>query len=282
MAIIGKVEILEGESVPLLSRVRAYDGGYLIQADVSSIAYQVDDLDDPTATGDTGSLTTSDVIFDTLQTGNLWTEDDTGYNFAWTPAASLFVGATIAGGTKVYRVEVKITPTSSSNKIMLVWLVEVLNTHSGSAGVADPEAYSGLGYCSRAHMESMFGRENIAKWSDMENTDDAQLGFARVSRAIVVATAEIDDRLRDGPVVIPFAAPPTTIVNLAAALAGVWLYESRGIEDFDEATGRPIHRLAHHKTQAIRTLDEIRAGKRVIDAPTTSRSGVNAPFIVPG
>ncbi len=282
MAIIGKVEILEGESVPLLSRVRAYDGGYLIQADVSSIAYQVDDLDDPTATGSTGSLLASNVIFDTLQTGNLWTEDSTGYNFAWTPAASLFVGATIAGGTKVYRVEVKITPAASSNKIMLVWLVEVLNTHSGSAGVADPEAYSGLGYCSRAHMESMFGRENIAKWADMENTEDAQLGFSRVSRSIVVATAEIDDRLRDGPVVIPFAVPPTTIVNLAAAFAGVWLYESRGIEDFDDTTGQPIHRLAHHKKQAIRTLDEIRAGKRVIDAPTTSRSGVNAPFIVPG
>jgi phage gp36-like protein len=282
MAIIGKVEILEGESVPLLSRVRAYDGGYLQQADVSSIAYTVADLDDPETSTAPGSLAAGDVVFDTLQTGDLWTEDSTGYNFSWTPDASLLPGAAIAGGTKVYRVEVKITPTASSNKIMLVWIIEVLNTYSGSAGVSDPEAYSGIGYCTRMDMESMFGRDNISKWADMENTEDPQLGFTRVSRSIVVATAEIDDSLRKGPYVLPFAVPPTTIVNLAAALAGVWLYESRGIEDFDDATGRPIHRLSAHKDMALRILSDLRANTRTIDAPTTSRSGVDSPFIVPG
>jgi len=279
MAIIGKVEILEGASVPLLSRVRAYDGGFLVQADVSSIAYQVDDLDYPTVTGATGALLASNVVFDTLQTGDLWTEDSTGYNFAWTPPASLLPGAPSAGGRKFYQVEVAITPATSSNKIMLVWIISVLNTHSGSSGVTDPDAYSGIGYCNRNDIELMFGRANVAQWSDLENTADSQLGFTRVSRAIEVAQETIDNSLRDGRYVIPFGSPPIAIVNIAATLAGVWLYESRGIEDFDEDTGAATHKLSGHKRMAMHTLSEIRGVKQSLDAPTTARSGATVPFV---
>ncbi len=279
MARKGRVEVLEGESPTLLTRVVDNDGTLVLQSDVADIDFRIDDLDDPRTEGSTGSLAAANVISDTLQTGNLWTEDSTGYNFAWIPDASLLKGAPVAGGRKFYEVEVAITPNGSANKLMLVWIVSILNTHSGSSGVTDPDAYAGIGYCNRTDIELMFGRANVAQWADLENTADAQLGFTRVSRSIEVAQEIIDNALRDGRYVIPFISPPVAIVNIAATLAGVWLYESRGIEDFDEDTGAAIHKLSAHKRMASHTLSEIRGVKQSLDAPTTSRSGATVPFV---
>jgi len=75
-------------SAVLLARVVDGAGDVIQQSDVDDIQYSVFELDPcrpdtlTVVAGHEGvSLDVSDVIFDTLQTGGLWTVDAVGYNF---------------------------------------------------------------------------------------------------------------------------------------------------------------------------------------------------------
>ena len=134
-------------------------------------------------------------------------------------------------------------------------------------------------YCTRSDLEALFGRSNVTKWADMDNDQDSDAIEARIDRAIAVASARIDDRLRSGPYSLPITGSPPTLVNLAAQLAGVWLYESRGVQDFSPDTGYPVHRLRWHTVQAEKTIREILSGVVRLNAAETHR-GTTAPMIV--
>jgi len=114
------VTIYEDSGATLMARVLGDDATAIQQADVSSIAYSVYDLDD-TSSPSTGTLTVSDVVYDTLQTDDRWDADTTGYNFKWAAPASLF-----ATGDRVYKVEVAFTP-ASGEVFHVVWTVTVLS-----------------------------------------------------------------------------------------------------------------------------------------------------------
>lgn len=101
----------------LLARVVGEDGQPIVQADIASakyIVYLLDDQDADARTAVTGhddvSLTVSEVIFDSLQTGGLWTVDETGYNFRHGLDVSANQAFTIAG--RRFLVEHRLTPTS--------------------------------------------------------------------------------------------------------------------------------------------------------------------------
>lgn len=100
------VTIYEDSGAYLMARVLGGDGSAVAQADISSIAYSVYDMDD-TSSPATGTLTVANVVYDSLQTDSRWTEDTTGYNFGWSAPASLF-----PSGSKVYLVEIALTPAS--------------------------------------------------------------------------------------------------------------------------------------------------------------------------
>jgi phage gp36-like protein len=136
-------------------------------------------------------------------------------------------------------------------------------------------------YCQQSDIENVFGAANIAKWADMDNTGDPVEIASRIAAAIAWATAEIEDRLRGGPYLIPLTATPPTIVNLCAQLAGVWLYESRGVQEFNVETGEPCHRLQWNRRAAETALAEIRAGKRRLDSSVSPAGvGAAAPFAI--
>jgi len=136
-----------------------------------------------------------------------------------------------------------------------------------------------VSYCTRSDIEDLFGPLNVAKWADLDNDQDAAAIAARVARAIEVATAKIDDRLRGGPYSLPIVGDPPTLVNLAASLAGLWLYESRGVQDFSPETGVPMHRLRWFSEQAEKTLKDLRAGVLRLDV-TLVGQGTTAPIVV--
>ena len=136
-----------------------------------------------------------------------------------------------------------------------------------------------MNYCERSDVEDLFGPVNVAKWADLDNTQDADAITARVDRAIAVSSAKIDDRLRGGPYVLPITNQPATVVNLCASLAGLWLYESRGVQDFDPESGVPMHRLRWFAQQAEKTLKDLRAGVLRLDVALTGY-GTTAPFVV--
>ena len=104
--------VSEGADLVFYRRLYVDSSGTLTpitQALTSTVTYKV--FDNPTATtpSATGSLVVATVIFDTLQTGTVWTTfaDSTGYNFRAIMARSLF-----PDGNKRYTVEITVTLTS--------------------------------------------------------------------------------------------------------------------------------------------------------------------------
>lgn len=107
-----------------------------------------------------------------------------------------------------------------------------------------------VAYPTRADVEAVFGLENVKKWADLDNDEDDGLIEARVQWACCEASAWLDDQLRAGPYEIPFAAPyPRQVIGVAARVAGVKLYESRGVTDVN-VDGDPIDSLQVHREAA--------------------------------
>ena len=118
--------IWEGSGATIMSRSYLNSGSAITQATISTLTYKVFDLSStaPTTATSTGSFTVASVVFDTLQTDAIWTADSTGYNFK-----AAMTAASFPDGDRVYRVEVKFTP-SSGQAWYQVWLVDSAETYS--------------------------------------------------------------------------------------------------------------------------------------------------------
>jgi len=152
----------------------------------------------------------------------------------------------------------------------------IVTTADGYVMVVEPSglepsyAFAGPPYCEDTHIQDIFGTQNVEKWADLNNLEDADEIADRIDRAIAAAGDYIDDWMRGSPYKVPLEDPdgnvPDSVVDLAARYAGVWLYECRGIENFDPGTGKPLHRLAGVKASVRRDLEDIRSGRRRLDA----------------
>jgi hypothetical protein len=125
-------------------------------------------------------------------------------------------------------------------------------------------------YCDRDDIEDVFGVGNVAKWADLDNDEDSTKIAARIARAVTAAMADVDSRMLGGPYTVPLAKAdasiPTLVTDVCARLAGVWLYENHGVQDYDAEKRTAKHRLSFHKDEAHAVLDELRASRRRIDA----------------
>ena len=136
-----------------------------------------------------------------------------------------------------------------------------------------------MSYCDRTDIEAIFGIQNVAKWADLDNDQDAEKVEARIDKAIAFADNKIDDRLRRSVYTVPLEGagdedPPSSVVDMAATFAGVWLYESRGVMDFDPDTGIARHQLSYQKKAVETKLRNILSGVETIDC---IRSGTDIP-----
>src|SRR5690554_5488534 len=104
-------------------------------------------------------------------------------------------------------------------------------------------------YSTRSDIEDLYGTVNVETWANIDNGDTDNAGVqtvitARIARAIEYADGQINDRLRDTRYVVPVVkvggGVPVGIVDIAARLAGAWLYKSRGFQQVD-ADGRPVN-----------------------------------------
>jgi len=123
-------------------------------------------------------------------------------------------------------------------------------------------------YCVRADIENLFGVTNVSKWSDLDNDADATKISNRIAAAITATADMIDARLRFSRYLIPISNAgftPTIMRDLNAQMAGVWLYESRGVIDYD-ADGRAMHALHWIARKAESTMKQLAAGTLVLTA----------------
>jgi phage gp36-like protein len=126
-----------------------------------------------------------------------------------------------------------------------------------------------MAYCTRADIESLYGATNVAKWADMDGDGDSVTIANRITQAINVASARIDDRFRGSLYSLPLSQTEANglvqITDCAARFAGVWLYNSRGTHETDSA-GNPFNRLSGHDDMAEKTIDRFISGKAKLAA----------------
>lgn len=92
----------------LLARVVDADGSTIKIATTTSIAVSIREYDDPSNELATDVPVVATTVFDTLQTGDVWQEDETGYNFKYTiPLAKM-----TEADQYTYLVEVVFTTTT--------------------------------------------------------------------------------------------------------------------------------------------------------------------------
>jgi len=107
--------VFKNGSATLLARVVGADGSAIQQADLSAAEYTVYLIDPDDPDGDTAvsghsavSVAVASLIYDDLQTDDLWDVDDTGYNFKWVLDVSTNQAFATAG--RSYRVVFTLTP----------------------------------------------------------------------------------------------------------------------------------------------------------------------------
>jgi len=125
-------------------------------------------------------------------------------------------------------------------------------------------------YAVRANVEQIFGKDNVKKWADIENSRVSADIDAQVTWALDQANVDIDARLLGGPYSIPFVEPPEALItNIAARRAGINLYDSRQIEDTDDENKDGLTR---HRNAVDSVIRAILAGTARLAIPTVSKS----------
>lgn len=96
-------------------------------------------------------------------------------------------------------------------------------------------------YGSQTDMENVFGTQNIAQYSDINNTENGSADGTRVQAASDYADSQINAFFADGPftVPIPFTETWASVMaaNWYAVIAGVWMYSNRGSRDEKDNIG---------------------------------------------
>ena len=103
--------VTQGNPIVIAARVADISGSLITQSSVASVSVTTVNAETQTTTT-TSSPAVTDVVFDTVQTGGVWTTDCVGYNLLVT--ADGFVTA-----DTIYQVQIVVTPTSGGDSFTL-------------------------------------------------------------------------------------------------------------------------------------------------------------------
>lgn len=144
--------------------------------------------------------------------------------------------------------------------------------------IAQNPSSSQFAYCLRSDIENIYGAVNVAKWADINNDGNEQTIDARINWAIISAYDYINNQLIGGVYVTPLTGQYPMIVNCAAYLSAVYLYESRVLANYN-GDGEPQHQLTQGKKWANNVLLKLRAGTlRIYGVLPQDVLGINYPI----
>ena len=120
---------------------------------------------------------------------------------------------------------------------------------------------AGVFMCGRGDIEQIFGTVAVSTWADLNNNGDEAEIEARINYRIAMADNYIKSTLANGPWVMPVEGDiiPITLAVNCAALAGVYLYEGRGVQDYNPS-GHAQHQLSFHKTNVENFIKGVLVG----------------------
>jgi hypothetical protein len=130
-------------------------------------------------------------------------------------------------------------------------------------------------YCQRADLEIVYGVSNIKQWASTDNDANAAKIQARIDWACEAAYDYINERLLLGDNSVPISPVYRNLVTMSAMLAGVILYESRGVGDVDPMSGRPVHRLKFARDRVDGWIRASQTGLRSLGGDPADHS----PFV---
>jgi phage gp36-like protein len=109
-------------------------------------------------------------------------------------------------------------------------------------------------YTIRADIEEVHGKASVKQWADLDNLDDETAISDRITWASEYAFDRINAKLHQGAYTIPFEVVPNLIKNMAAAYAGVVLYDNRRVADTEETDEDFVDVFRLHFDQDIKDL----------------------------
>lgn len=132
-------------------------------------------------------------------------------------------------------------------------------------------------YINQADIETRFGTLLVAQWANFNpSTNPGTASPTRIAAAIASAEGQVNARLRNGPYTIPVSGTdgtiPIDIVDVAAELAGCWLFVTNNLHQTKEA--QATMKLRYEA--ALKRLLDIRTGVMPLDA-VRQAGGSNLP-----
>lgn len=120
----------------------------------------------------------------------------------------------------------------------------------------------------------VFGKENIDKWSDLENNGNPGSMAARVNWAISLAIADVQGAMDTSAYNWDVVKTDVRIKHLIVTRVGVLLYGPRGVSD-EDAASNPIR---DHKKEYDKIIQMIHAGTYRLSGK--KRTGASVPIVV--
>ncbi|MDP9175564.1 MAG: DUF1320 domain-containing protein [Planctomycetota bacterium] len=122
-------------------------------------------------------------------------------------------------------------------------------------------------YAAQSDIESQFGTNNIATWSQLDNTQTTP-DINRIQQSLNYADARIISLFATygnyATPLAPIGTDVTLVTRWAAIIAGAWLYQSRGLSDTDPQQNHIAQLAAQVETQMqkYRSTEKLNAAKR--------------------
>jgi len=130
-------------------------------------------------------------------------------------------------------------------------------------------------YISQSDIENIFGVNNVIAYSNLDS-DNTTVNITRVQAAIEWAESYVNSRFRNGKYQIPFPTTCKEVVNWCATLAGIWLYEARGMRDGNEEGNK----LSDKKREINSEIASCLAGELYLNVESHDSSSPSAPMVV--
>ncbi len=125
-----------------------------------------------------------------------------------------------------------------------------------------------------------FGRSNLIRWADLDNSRDAAQIDENVQAAIDEGEEELEDMFRDGRYRVPFTTVTAKMKRWAAIFSGISLYQNRGQDDEidDDESEQGLMTSLHKKT--VRIINLYSAGSRKLNIPLSENTRPTAPVML--
>lgn len=130
-----------------------------------------------------------------------------------------------------------------------------------------------MGLCQVTDVYGVYGRNNIDKWTDLNNDKDENAIKAKILSKIELCTERFYNRVRMCQYAIPFTGDaPLSVVDVVAKMVGIELYRGRGITDFvplnpEQMVTSPV---ATHEKEVDLWIRNLLAGRIHLDLPLRS------------